>query len=74
MNIFELFRLLEPLIFGLAGFHFADPFGHGWELSAVLAGIIVGWLIGPWFGLVFLLPFEGAARLTRFVWHGRWTD
>ncbi len=74
MNIFELFRLLGPMIMGFAGFHFAEPFGHWWALLAVLAGMIAGWFIGPWFGLLFLLPFEGAARLARFVRHGRWTD
>jgi len=74
MNIFELFRLLGPLILGFVGFQLAEPLGLGWALLAVIAGIIVGWFVGPWFGLLFLLPFEGAARLTRFVRHGRWTD
>ena len=67
MNIFELFKLLGPLILGFAGSHFAEPFGFGWALLAVPTGIIVGWLVGPWFGLLFLLPFEGAARLARCV-------
>jgi hypothetical protein len=74
MNIFELSRLLGPMILGFAGFHFTEPYGLWWALPAVLAGIIAGWFIGPWFGLLFLLPFEGAARLVRFVRHGRWTD
>jgi hypothetical protein len=74
MNIFELFRLLGPMILGFTGFHFAEPFGEWWTLLAVLTGIIAGWFIGPWFGLLLLLPFEGAAQLARFFRHGRWTD
>ena len=74
MNIFELFRLIGPMILAFGGFQLAEPFGLGWALLAILAGIVVGWLVGPWFGLLSLLPFEGAARLTRYVRVGRWTD
>jgi hypothetical protein len=61
------------MILGVAGFHYIDPFGHGWALLAVLAGIIIGWFAGPMFGLLFLLPFEGISRLVRFIRHGCWT-
>ena len=74
MNIFELFRLIGPMILVFVGFHLVEPFGIWWALLAVLLGIIVGWFVGPWLGLLFLLPFEGAARLARFIRHGRWTD
>jgi hypothetical protein len=74
MNIFELCRLMGPLTLAFLGFHWVEPFGLWLALLAGLVGMIVGWFVGPWFGLLFLLPFEGAARLSRFVRHGRWTD
>jgi len=74
MNIFELSRLLGPMILAFVGYQLADSFGPWWALLAVLAGIVIGWFVGPWLGLLFLLPFEGVARLARFIRHGRWTD
>ena len=74
MTIFELFRLVGPIAFGISGYHWAAPMGLGWALLSVLAGLVSGWYVGPWIGLLFLLPFEAAARLERFVRTGHWTD
>lgn len=74
MTIFELLRLVGPIIFGIAGCKWATPMGLGWALLATIAGLVSGWYVGPWIGLLLLLPFEAAARLVRFVRTGRWTD
>ncbi len=74
MNIFELARFLAILAVGAAAYYFVSPFGTILGVLAAIAGAVGGFFVGPFIGLLFLLPFEGAARLGRFLTTGRWTD
>ncbi len=74
MNVFELARLVTPVALGALTFYFVAPFGTILAIFVALGVAICGFLIGPLLGWLLLLPFEGAARLGRFLKTGRWTD
>ena len=74
MNVFMLMTLIAVPVLALAAHHFASPFGSIIGIIAGIMGAVAGFFIGPLIGYIFLLPFEGAARLYRFVTTGRWAD
>jgi hypothetical protein len=74
MNIFELTRVLAILAGGTAAYYFVSPLDTLLGVLAAIAGAVGGFFVGPFIGFLFLLPFEGSARLARFLKTGRWTD
>ena len=74
MNIFELMTVLAIPAGAFAGYYFVSPYGTVLGVLAALIGAVAGRYIGPILGLLFLLPFEGVARLGRFLTIGRWTE
>ena len=74
MNVFMLMTLIAVPGLALTAYHFASPFGVIVGIIAAIVGAAAGFFIAPVLGYLFLLPFEGAARLCRFITTGRWTD
>ena len=74
MNILELLTVLAIPAGAFIGYHFVSPFGTIYGVLAAIAGAVAGRYIGPILGMVFLLPFELAVRLVRFIRTGRWTE
>jgi uncharacterized protein YqgC (DUF456 family) len=74
MNIFELLSFVAIPVCAYAAYHFASPYGNMLGIAAAIAGAIAGFFLSPLIGMLFLLPFEGAARLRRFLTTGRWSD
>lgn len=74
MNIGTVTGLIGILLGAAVGYHFVSP--HGTLLGVCAAGIteFLGWFVGCAAGFLIILPFEGLARLHRFVTTGRWTD
>jgi len=73
MNIFGLTAFLGTIGGALVAYNFIMPFGFELAVLAAIVGAVGGYFIGPYFGLLFLLPFEGAARLWRYSKTGNWT-
>ena len=74
MNIFELGAFLGIFAGAIAAHHFVSPYGVFLGVLAAAIGAVAGFFVGHFAGFLLLLPFEGAARLGRFLTTGRWTD
>ena len=74
MNMFELGGFLGIFAGAIAAYHFVSPYSVFLGLLAAGVGAVAGFFVGAFSGLLFLLPFEGAARLCRYLGTGRWTD
>ncbi len=71
MNIFEMGAFLGIFAGATAAYHFVSPYGVFLGVLAAAVAAVAGFFIGRLAGLLFLLPFEGAARLGRFLTTGR---
>lgn len=74
MTIFEVAAFLGIFFGAAAAYCLVSPYGTVLGVLAAVGGAVTGFFIGPIFGLLFLMPFEGAARLKRYLGTGHWTE